>query len=172
MAGKENQIVISFAGLTVTSIGPSSGVFIGKNNAIGWSAHGKSNAGLGSVSGKVLHNINVVYDNALIDSPIDDRDLIVDNDVCFTPQMNEPTDISFDDVNVTSLADNAIISVGKNKQSGWDAHGKANTGIGPYFGNSFTSGNISVITDDDMVDSPINDQDFKPNISPGSPISG
>ena len=65
MAGKENQIVISFAGLTVTSIGPSSGVFIGKNNAIGWSAHGKSNAGLGSVSGKVLHNINVVYDSRL-----------------------------------------------------------------------------------------------------------
>ncbi|MDD4570540.1 MAG: hypothetical protein PHE70_10510 [Tepidanaerobacteraceae bacterium] len=165
MHDKKNDILINFEGLTVTSVGPSSGIFIGKNRAIGWSAHSKSNVGLGSASGEVSHNINIVYDNDLIDSPIDDRDLIVDNDVCLTPQVNESTDINFDDVNVNSLTDNAIISVGKNKQSGWDAHGKANTGIGPYFGNSFTSGNVSVIADDDVVDSPINDQDFKPNIS-------
>lgn len=48
MDNKMDDTVINFQSLTVSSIGPSSGIFIGKNNAIGWSAHGKSNQGLGS----------------------------------------------------------------------------------------------------------------------------
>lgn len=164
MQDNKNDILVNFQTLTVTSVGASSGIFIGKNCAVGWSAHSKNNTGLGSAGGEVLHNVNVVYDNDLIDCPIDDRDSIIDNNVCLTPQATESTDIDLDDINVNSLADNAIISIGRNKQSSWDAHGKANTGSGPYFGNSFTSGNANLITDNDLIDSPISDQDFKPTV--------
>ncbi len=111
-----------------------------------------------------MQNINLVYDNDLVDSPIDDRDFIVDNDMCFSPKVKETTNISFDQVNVTSLSSNAAVSVGNNKQSGWDAHGKSNTGIGLYYDDSLTCNNISVIDDADIIDSPVNDQDFKPSV--------
>ena len=165
MKNKVDDTIINFQNLSVTSIGSSSGIFIGKNNAIGWSAHGKSNQGLGYVNGKVVKNTNLVYDNDLIDSPIDDRDLIVDNDTCFSPEVKKAANITFDEINVTSLANNAAVSVGNNRQSGWDAHSKTNTGIGPYYDDSVTCNNISVIDDADIIDSPINDQDIKPNIS-------
>ena len=164
MQNKAEDIVVNFEKLAVSSIGSSSGIFIGKNNAIGWSAHGKSNQGLGSVNGNVMHNLNMVFDNDLVDSPIDDRDLIVDSDMYLSAKIEDDARITLDEINVTSLSGNAAISVGKNRQSGWDAHSKANTGIGQHYDDSITCNNLSVIDDADLIDSPINDQDVKASI--------
>ena len=164
MQNKAEDIVVKFEKLAVSSIGSSSGIFIGKNNAIGWSAHGKSNQGLGYANGKVINSVNLVYDNDFVDSPIDDRDLIVDSEMYLSAKIEDDERIKFDEINVTSLSGNAAISVGKNRQSGWDAHSKANTGIGQHYDDSITCNNLSVIDDADLIDSPINDQDVKASI--------
>lgn len=161
MQNRVDDTVINFQNITVQSIGDSSGIFIGKNNAIGWSAHGKSNQGLGSVNGKVIQSINLVYDNDFMDSPFDNHHLIVDNDMYLSTEIKETANISFDEINVTSLANNATVSVGHNRQNSWDAHNKSNTGIGDA---SIICNNMSVIGDADVIDSPIN-ENYKPSKS-------
>jgi hypothetical protein len=57
----------------VNVIENSSGIFVGTNLQTGWSSYNKSNSGLGNVSGdfcRVSYNVNVVYDNDLIDMPV------------------------------------------------------------------------------------------------------
>jgi len=158
MQNRTDDTHINFQYITVQSVGQSSGIFIGRNNAIGWSAHSKNNQGLGTAKGKVMQSVNLVYDNDLVDSPIDDRDFIVYNKLYFLTEMKETANITFDEINVTSLANNAAVSVGCNKQNNWDAHCKDNTGISD---GSITCNNINVIEDADIVDSPVNDQYFK-----------
>jgi hypothetical protein len=71
--------LISFDKLTAGTIQSSSGIFNGKNIQFGWSAHSKTNNGFGTVSGNsnTFHNnINVVFDNDQLDTPIDDRGIM------------------------------------------------------------------------------------------------
>ncbi|WJH34751.1 spore germination protein [Paenibacillus aurantius] len=71
---------IDLNNINVNSIDRSSGIFIGPNTQWGWSAHSKSLAGFGTINGmfnRCSHNLNVVYDNDLIDTPIDDRDIMI-----------------------------------------------------------------------------------------------
>jgi hypothetical protein len=56
----------------------------------------------------------------------------------------------------------------ENVQNGWDTHSKNNFGQGTVYGNTISSNNINSISDNDIIDTPINDQDYKPSIKTGS----
>lgn len=73
----KSEAMISFDKLSVGTVSSSSGVFNGKNIQFGWSSHSKTNTGFGTLGGssnRVNRNINVVFDNDQVDTPIDDRD--------------------------------------------------------------------------------------------------
>ena len=75
------ELVIHFDRIQVNDITSASGVFVGTNTQWNWATHSKNNFGLGSVSGEenhVVSNINVIYDNDAIDTPISGGDFIVD----------------------------------------------------------------------------------------------
>jgi hypothetical protein len=72
--------------------------------------------------------------------------------------------INFVSINVNTLDTDATISVGENNQAGWDAHSKNTFGNGMFFGINLTPNNLNVITDNDVIDAPISDQDFKPSL--------
>ncbi|WP_058303357.1 hypothetical protein [Gorillibacterium timonense] len=72
-------IRIELGNINVNRIDSASGIFVGTNAQWGWSSHGKSISGFGSVTGmlnRLSANVSVVYDNDLIDTPIDDRDVL------------------------------------------------------------------------------------------------
>jgi hypothetical protein len=71
--------------------------------------------------------------------------------------------INFISINVNTLDTDATISIGENNQAGWDAHSKNTFGNGMFFGNNLSYNNLNVIPDNDVIDAPINDQDFKPS---------
>lgn len=77
---KTRGVRIEFNNINVNSIESSSGVFIGPNVQWGWSSHMKRMNGFGTVTGmlnRISHSVNVIYDNDLIDTPIDDRDIMI-----------------------------------------------------------------------------------------------
>lgn len=78
---KMTKAMINIEHMQAGTISNASGIFSGKNIQIGWSSHGKSNSGFGTLGGrnnKVNNNTNVVFDNDQIDTPIDDRDTMLD----------------------------------------------------------------------------------------------
>ncbi|UFJ41542.1 hypothetical protein LOK74_03135 [Brevibacillus humidisoli] len=77
--------LVQFDQINVNVIESASGIFVGTNYQCGWGSHNTSNSAFGQVSGDqnlVYHNINVLYDNDGIDTPIDDRDLIIEKRSC------------------------------------------------------------------------------------------
>ncbi|MCY9659435.1 spore germination protein [Paenibacillus chondroitinus] len=76
-----------------------------------------------------------------------------------------PSSIVFNMINVNSQHRNASIGIGENAQSSWDSHSKNNFGSGEWIGYSITTNVFNVINDNDFIDSPINDQDFKPAVN-------
>jgi hypothetical protein len=151
---------IIFNKIDVNTIDTASGIFIGTNHAHGWSSHNKNNSGLGTANNTVISgNLNMVHDNDIVDSPIDDRDVIYSHQA----RLGQ-TDIDFKMINVNALDTNATISTGENVQNGWDTHSKNNFGQGTVYGNTISSNNINSISDNDIIDTPINDQDYKPSI--------
>ncbi|NQX60459.1 hypothetical protein [Paenibacillus qinlingensis] len=80
LPGPLDPPLIQFDSIHVNSITDASGIFIGTNAQVNWSTSGKSNSGLGEVSGEhnvVWNNINTVYDNDIIDAPYTKGDLII-----------------------------------------------------------------------------------------------
>lgn len=75
----DTKFLVQFDKIMVNSIGPNSGIFVGTNLQYGWSSHNKTNASFQGVGekGTVSGNLNVFYDNDLIDMPIDDRDVFL-----------------------------------------------------------------------------------------------
>lgn len=71
--------------------------------------------------------------------------------------------INFVTINVNSLNRDATVAVGENNQPGWSTHGKAIFGNCQVFGISFTSNILTNVIDNDVIDSPINDQDNTPS---------
>lgn len=64
---------IVFHSININSVQSNSGVFTGSNLQSYWSTHSKENSALGTVTGfyNTIHqNVNVVYDNDHIDTPI------------------------------------------------------------------------------------------------------
>ncbi|MBD0379818.1 spore germination protein [Paenibacillus sedimenti] len=76
-----------------------------------------------------------------------------------------PSSIVFNMINVNSLNTNANIGIGENAQSSWDSHSKTNVGTGENIGVVCTANMVNIIYDNDFIDSPINDQDFKPAVT-------
>lgn len=89
MAKDEERIIIDFDSINVNAIETTSGIFIGGPNLqYGWSSHGKQNSGFGTIQGtrnQVSQLTIAVSDDDFIDTPIDDRDRIVN----YTRKMNE-----------------------------------------------------------------------------------
>ncbi len=71
--------------------------------------------------------------------------------------------IVFNMINVNSINTDAAISIGENNLGGWDTHSKNNYGNGSFYGNTFNTVNFNLLSDHDLIDSPINDQDIKPS---------
>ncbi|NOU87781.1 hypothetical protein GC102_18690 [Paenibacillus sp. LMG 31460] len=76
-----------------------------------------------------------------------------------------PSSIVFNMININNQNTNATIGIGENAQSSWDSHSKNNYGTGQWIGNSVSANIVNFIYDNDFIDSPINDQDFKPAVN-------
>jgi hypothetical protein len=69
-----------------------------------------------------------------------------------------PTNIAFGDISVNSIAANSGIFIGASVQAnGWSTRGKENNGLGSL-SHTFVSQCVTIIKDDDLIDSPITDQ--------------
>ncbi|MBS4193735.1 hypothetical protein [Lederbergia citri] len=70
---------IKLENLSAGTVSNSSGIFCGKNIQLTWISHGTINSGFGTLGGlnnKVNKNMNVVFDNDLIDTPTDAKHTI------------------------------------------------------------------------------------------------
>ncbi|WP_163100487.1 hypothetical protein [Peribacillus alkalitolerans] len=65
-----------------------------------------------------------------------------------------PVSVIFNQINVISMASNAIIASGQNSQPDWNAQGKFNSGIGSFV-NAAILGCSNIINDQDLCDMPI-----------------
>lgn len=65
-------------------------------------------------------------------------------------------------INVGGMQSDAGIFFGQNMQNGWDSHGKTNQ-AGPSVTGFFNhvSSYLNILSDPDIIDVPINDQDIK-----------
>jgi len=157
MKNKEPSIYLN--SLSVVTLDTTCGVFVGLNRAVGWSSHSKSNSGLGTSGNDCRNNLNVVYDNDIIDTPAEKSDMFLNT------AGNDGTgslDIKFTKIDVNALDTQSLIAVGNNSQSAWDSHSKTNGGLGNLYGASSVAKNINSVQDNDIIDTPINDQDIKP----------
>jgi hypothetical protein len=80
MTKSKTSFLVHFDQINVNAMETNSGVFVGTNTQSGWSSHNKTNTNISGISGdfnKVESNINVIYDNDGVDTPIDDRDIIL-----------------------------------------------------------------------------------------------
>lgn len=153
--------------LTVGSISENSGVYVARQNvAFGISSHRKVNNGLGAIGdGNVLRsNAFVVYDPDAIDTPIDDRDVILYAYPAAHPTTAAPdvTNIGFDTINVATISTNSGVFVGDVKIAGLDSHSKTNNAQGSTGGNrNLQMQNVNYVYDADAVDAPMDDRDVK-----------
>ncbi|SDP26962.1 Spore germination protein gerPA/gerPF [Paenibacillus sp. yr247] len=76
-----------------------------------------------------------------------------------------PSSIVFNMINVNSINTNATIGIGENAQSSWDSHSKNNYAQGQSIGTSLSVNVFNFIIDNDFIDAPINDEDFKPAVN-------
>lgn len=153
-----------FAGnINVQTMQRQSGIFIGeRNNAIGWSAHGKENSVIGSISGQsniLYQNVSILIDPDFIDTPIDDRDINLSFE---NPGDENDTNLTIDRVDVNTMYNNSSVFVGKGNVTGMDANEKANYSQGGIFGDqNHLLNNININNDEDVIDAIIDDQDIK-----------
>ncbi|WAH37228.1 hypothetical protein [Alicyclobacillus dauci] len=76
---RTSSVSVGFGNIIVNNINHTSGVFVGENLQFGWSAHMKVNQGFGYLMGYLnTAQINgvFIYDNDLIDAPINDYDMM------------------------------------------------------------------------------------------------
>ncbi|XJZ25706.1 hypothetical protein ACF5W4_09790 [Bacillota bacterium Lsc_1132] len=156
---------IDFNGdIHVQTMHNQSGIFIGERNiAIGWSAHGKENRVIGNISGHsnlLFHNISILNDPDLIDTPIDDRDINLTFD--YPQDEAATTNLNLESLNVNAMLNNNSIVLGKGHINGMDANHKVNYSLGNLYGsqNQLTK-NVNIVHDEDVADGIIEDQDIK-----------
>lgn len=70
--------------------------------------------------------------------------------------------INFGSINVMRIEANGTVNVGENNQPGWSAHHKINNGIGSFHGSAVVTNDITTVSDNDVIDIPINDPDYSP----------
>ncbi|MFC3885535.1 hypothetical protein ACFOU2_19485 [Bacillus songklensis] len=155
---------IHFTGdIHVQTMQRQSGIFIGeRNTAIGWSAHGKENRVIGSISGQsnlLLHNMLILNDPDIVDTPIDDRDMNLHLE---HPDDDHTTNLTLESVNVNAMSHSNSINLGKGYINGMDSNDKVNYSLGNLFGSkNHLKNNVNIVNDQDGVDGIIEDQDIK-----------
>ena len=116
-----------------------------------WKISGQSNL--------LLHNISILNDPDIVDTPIDDRDINVSFE---NPGDENITHLTLDSLNVNSMQNNSSVFLGKGHVTGMDANQKGNTSQGNLNGNSNQLlNNININNDQDVVDAMIDDRDLK-----------
>ncbi|MDR6997628.1 hypothetical protein [Neobacillus niacini] len=157
--------------INVKTMQRQSGIFIGdRNNAVGWSAHGKDNSVIGSIGGTsnyLFHNILILNDPDYIDTPIDDRDIHFSFENY--GEEEHTTNLDLESLNVNTMYQNSSVFVGKGHITGVDGNEKANYSQGGLFGDhNHLLNNVNLNNDQDVVDAIMNDQDIKiANINKG-----
>lgn len=139
-----------------------SGIFIGERNiAIGWSTHGKENHVIGNISGQsnlLYHNISILNDPDIIDTPIDDRDI----NISFEQPADDTTNLTLESINVNAMVNSSTLFLGKGHINGMDSNDKANYTQGNLYGDkNKLLNNLNINYDQDVVDGIMNDQDIK-----------
>lgn len=156
---------LNFAGgIHVQTMQRQSGIFIGERNvAIGWSSHGKENSVIGTISGQsnlLLHNISILNDPDLVDTPIDDRDIHIS--IENPGDENTTTNLTLESLNVNRMEQNSSVFLGKGHVTGMDANQKTNNSQGAITGNyNQQVSNLNINHDEDMIDGIIDDRDIK-----------
>ncbi|PFN83307.1 hypothetical protein COJ85_27785 [Bacillus sp. AFS076308] len=155
---------IKFTGdIHIQTMQRQSGIFIGERNvAIGWSAHGKENSVIGNISGQsnlLLHNISILNDPDLVDTPIDDRDINISFE---NPGDTNTTNLTMESLNVNKLEQNSSVFLGKAHVNGMDSNQKGNSSQGTVNGNkNQLLNNLNINNDQDFIDAIIDDRDTK-----------
>lgn len=150
--------------IQVGTISGNSGVYIAQQVVVsGISSHSKANSGIGAIGAGnlVYRNLVIVYDDDLIDTPIDDRDIHVVQQTNH-PSPSQVTQVGFDSINVLTMSQNSGVFVGDVQITGMDMHSKINTAKGSVTGNgNHEMQNLNYVLDTDVIDAPIQDQDVK-----------
>lgn len=142
---------VFFNKIIVNSIEASSGIFVGINSSYGWRSFRKSNYGLGRCSNcTIQQTFSVVYDNDLIDFPVDDQ--AVHLHLQKSPAEQQ---IQFRSIDVNAMNTNSTVAVGESNQAGWNSLGKNNMGDGRHNGINVMRGNANLVVDNDMIDAPM-----------------
>lgn len=149
---RSQQACVVFDKVIVNSIENSSGIFIGTNQAIGWSAYGKTNQGFGSVSdARLSHAVSVIHDSDIIDASVQDtRNFQISDSTSAFQQCA----VEFRSVNANALNNGSALDIGDNKQPGWRSSRKNNYGNGKYVGANAVAMAASLTIDNDVVDAP------------------
>ncbi|PLS10344.1 hypothetical protein [Neobacillus cucumis] len=151
-------------GIHIQTMQRQSGIFIGERNvAVGWSSHGKENSVIGAISGQsnlLLHNISILNDPDLVDTPIDDRDINISFE---NPgDENTTTNLTLESINVNRMEQNSSVFLGRAHVTGMDANQKSNTSQAAVNGNyNQQVSNLNINNDQDMIDAIIDDRDIK-----------
>ncbi|OCA85897.1 hypothetical protein A8F94_13680 [Bacillus sp. FJAT-27225] len=146
-----NRVIVDR--IDVNSIDTASGIFVGVNYANNWSSHRKTNYGFGSISNsRVTGNSSFLNDNDLVDTPINSNAVTI---------MERQPESSLNHVDVVGINVNvldtcAALAVGENDLNGWSSHSKRNNGQGRMIGNIKNERNATYISDQDILDSQIN----------------
>lgn len=152
-----NKAYVVFNKICVNQIEDSSGIFIGTNQAIGWYSYSKSNKGFGDPKNSCISNVlSVVHDEDVIDMPIKDVRSIT------LPEGNHPlqqSKIDFNSIHANAVLNGSAIDLGNNTQLGWRSSRKNNYGFGKSLGRNQVNQVASVIFDDDIVDTPMFNQE-------------
>ncbi|KEQ25624.1 hypothetical protein [Paenibacillus tyrfis] len=143
---------IVFNKLLVNAIENNSGIFIGTNQAFGWSHYTKSNQIFGSVKDSCIsHMVNALYDPDVIDSSVEDVKCV---DLAVNDSLQPQCDISLHSIHAVSLNNQSVIAVGENEQNGWSGVHKNNYGTGKCYGLNRIQQVSNTILDNDYIDSP------------------
>ncbi|QQE77442.1 hypothetical protein GI364_16000 [Alicyclobacillus sp. SO9] len=149
--------------IQVNTVSGNSGIYLGSTNTVcGVSAHSKSNMGFGSIgsSNMFVDNVSFVHDPDIIDTPIDDRDTHI-----LHPgdrPASETTRIGVGRLDVNTLTQNSAVFMGTANITGMDSHEKQNLAHGQIYGGwNIGAGNQNMTVDNDWIDAPIFDQDYK-----------
>lgn len=137
----------------------ASAIFVGTTHTGNWSSHSKRNGTLmlSGNSNYVFNNVHLIEDQDVIDSPFDDRDIAMP-----ASQNVENLTLTFDEVNAKTIQTASGIFIGETDIAGIDSHEKDNHAFGATFGDrNVTSGNLNIQSDEDFIDSIMNDQDYK-----------
>lgn len=74
-------LILQFDKIFVNALETNSGIFVGTNNQYAWNSHSKTNASICAISGdsnSFEYNYNIILDDDVVDTPIDDRDVTLD----------------------------------------------------------------------------------------------